>query len=381
MGKTKTEDSLVFIQKRTPTNAVSKQPTDESIKGLVSPPISFYALQKAYEDSFILGGIFAKLAAAGDSGWKDTGNIQLDEMLDRLDMKKTYENLLVYGNVFLEKVIDGKGQVAELLDILTDTMWVWRLGEEQGFVQLVSGKRHFFLTEEILHSKTTSIISKYYGDSKFSKAVDQIVLLAQIDQYYGRLFDQGLMSACLLVDKGDATGKKLGEKNRATLEIWLEDNASGAKNAFKTVVVPSALEKLDLDRNLDTEAFLKYRADLIESIAIALNIPVDLLTPKSSNRSTSEVAYDMLNQIIVKPMQDGFIRDLKEALRDTFGADVEKIEINPVDSKDEEKEMKVATGYKNAGIMTANEVRATLGLKPIAGGDILEVNKAPNTDT
>lgn len=381
MGKRENSgDRVSFINAKTP--AVSKQPVDQALKGMITPPVGFYALRKAYDDSFILGGIFDKLSAAGDSGFKETGNPELDSILRSIDMRKVFENLLVYGNVFFEKVLDGTGKVAALYDILTETMSVWRLNEEEGYVQTVSGRRMFFLLDEILHSKTTSIVTKFYGESKFSKAIDQIILLAQIDQYYSRLFNQGLMSPCLIMDKGDQNGKKLSAANRAALDDWLEDNVGGVKNAFKTAVVPTELARLELDRNIDTKAFLEYRSALIESIAIALNIPVELLMPKSSNRATAEVAYAILNNIIVKPMQGAFIRDLKESLRGTFGASVDAIELNPVDSKDDEKEMKVLTGYKTSGILTANEVREKIGLAAATGGDVLEVSKAPaSTDS
>ncbi len=363
---------VMFVRKA--EQVASKQPEDQTFKGAIDPPVTFYSLEKAYEGSFILGGIFDKLSAAGDSGFKVTGNAELDRILKELDMKNVFENLLVYGNVFIEKIADGRGMVKDLEKILTSTMSVWQLGTERGYVQRISGQRAFFLPEEILHSKLGSVTSKYYGNSKFSKAVQQIVLLSQIDSYYGKDFDRGMLGVNLLTDVGDANGKKLSEDNAAALGAWLEDNAGGSSNAFVTAIIPTKLEKIDLEKNVDPEAFLKYRSDLIESIAIALNIPADLLSSKNSNRSTSEVAYAMLNELIVKPMQDGFLADLKEALRETFQAAVDLIEMNPVDDEDDEKEMKVLTGYKRSGVLTANEVREKLGYEKHVDGDKLVVD-------
>lgn len=368
-------DAIIFIKK---TNPLSKQVEDVTIKGIINPPISFYSLERAYDQSFILGGIFEKLATASDTGFLPTGNSGLDAILDNLDAKYVFENILVFWNCFIEKILDGRGNVVELSPILTHTMSAWLLYNVFGYVQRISGWEQFFLPEEIIHCKTTSMISRYYGDSKFSKAIDQIVLLAQIDQYYGSLFDGGLVGSCLLTDEWDSTGKKLSNDNREALENWMNDNAIGAKNAFKTAIVPTTLKKLELDKNIDTKAFLDYRNDLIESIAIALNIPSDLLTSKNSNRSTAEVAYETLNDIIIKPLQKSFVQDLRDQLRAEFGSSVDKIEMKSSDAQNEEKEAKIFSEYKKSGILTANEVREKLGYPRIDGGDVLITDKQTN---
>ncbi len=46
-----------------------------------------------------------------------------------------------------------------------------------------------------------------------------------------------------------------------------------------------------------------------------------------------------------------------------------------IDTKNQLDEMKVLTGYQSAGAMTANEVRAKIGLDAIDGGDELAPKK------
>ena len=46
-----------------------------------------------------------------------------------------------------------------------------------------------------------------------------------------------------------------------------------------------------------------------------------------------------------------------------------------IDTKNQLDEMKVLTGYQSAGSMTANEVRAKIGLDAIEGGDELAPQK------
>lgn len=352
----------------------SKQVEDQTVKGIVSPPISFYSLQKAYDNSFVLGGVFEKLASAGDSGFKETGKQELDAILHGVETKRILESLLVFGNTFVEKVMDGRGKVAELSFILTDTMSVWNMNDQHGYIQQVSGRRAFFLPEEIMHLKLASVSSNWYGESKFAKTVDQIVLLSKIDQYYDKMFDKNFMGSNLFTDEGDSQGKKLNEANRDKLESWLEDNAMGLDNAFAAAIVPTKLTRVKLEESIDPEAFLTYRTELIKSIAIGLNMPVDLLLSDNANRSTSEVAYETLNQIIVQPLQEILVAELKAALRDTFGNDVDLIVLNPIGTEDNEKEMKVLTGYKKSGVLTANEVREKLGYPKHVDGDALVVD-------
>lgn len=53
---------------------------------------------------------------------------------------------------------------------------------------------------------------------------------------------------------------------------------------------------------------------------------------------------------------------------------MELIELRTPDTKNELDDMKVKTGYKTSGILTANEIREELGYDPIDGGDILQTS-------
>jgi hypothetical protein len=49
----------------------------------------------------------------------------------------------------------------------------------------------------------------------------------------------------------------------------------------------------------------------MKAIAIALNMPYDLLVTENSNRATSEISNEHFNKHVVKPLQQQFIRQLK----------------------------------------------------------------------
>lgn len=48
------------------------------------------------------------------------------------------------------------------------------------------------------HFKNTSLATKYYGASFFESAVDQLVLIEKIDQYYLNAFDKGMIKAKMI---------------------------------------------------------------------------------------------------------------------------------------------------------------------------------------
>ena len=74
-----------------------------------------------------------------------------------------------------------------------------------------------------------------------------------------------------------------------------------------------------------------------------MNIPYDLLESDNSNRSSSEVAFEMLNKTIIKPLQQTFVRQIKEQLRPIFNDMVDRIALIEPDTKNQKEEMEVWT--------------------------------------
>jgi hypothetical protein len=68
---------------------------------------------------------------------------------------------------------------------------------------------------------------------------------------------------------------------------------------------------LDLEHDIDTNAFLEYRKELFKSISIALNVPFDLLSSENSNRASSQVAIEIFNLFTIFNQQEQNIQDFK----------------------------------------------------------------------
>lgn len=376
MAKKREPQAVTIVSAAKQKSAVSKQKDGwKNITGIVHPETPFELLVDAYQGSFIVGGIVDRVATSAASGFTASGDGDLDRILSGIDTKYVFENLYVCGNVFLEVVRSNDGKISQLFPFITQQVRVKVEAIEDAnvlsYVQLVNGiDKQPFKSEEVIHARLSSMSSRYYGDSKIAKASAQISLLAQIDQYYASLFDRGFLGTSFLIDKEG----KLTEEQKKALKTALSDRAAGIKNAFSTAIIPTAMERIDLDTPVDTSAFLEYRKELIKSVCVALVIPYDLLISDSSNRAAAVSSLEAFNKDVVTPLQESFMRQLRFALEKDFPK-IKDVTFNPVDVSNQLEEMKVDVGYKHAGIMSANEVRGKLGLGPIAGADALETSK------
>ena len=111
----------------------------------------------------------------------------------------------------------------------------------------------------------------------------------------------------------------------------------------------------------------------MKSIAVGLNIPFDLLDPEGSARATKQSSIEEFNNDIVKPIQERVMSQIIQQLSEEEIPGITGLTFVPIDTSNQKEEMEVETGYKDSGIMTANEVRAKLRLAPRTDGDKLEV--------
>lgn len=236
-----------------------------------------------------------------------------------------------------------------------------------------------FLSSEILFFKRSSLSDSHYGDSLFSKSVNEIVLLTFITKYFKKFFKNGNISPIVLY----AESGQLTEEQMDKLESMINDSLSGLENADTTAIVGTKLGKIDLATIFDPEKFISLKRELKEDIAIALNIPFDLISSQDSNRSTSDVAMRMLYSDIILPLQAKILKQIKSQFLSWFDAeklaecwkgitreDIEGISFEAINLNDPEAQMKTLVGYKKEGILNANEVRKMAGLgDDIEGGE------------
>lgn len=360
-----------------------------SISGAITPPQNFRDMFFLYEESFIIGGIVDRIVTIARSEWRYPDIMTEDDrrIIESIDREYGFRSLITTGNIFYEKIRNNADKLDSLERFITtevrlckktenDITTLEYRQESDGVINPVP-----FAKENVVHIKLTSNKSRYYGDSKIYKARQQILLLALIDKFYSKMFEKWMLKTTILADKWG----KLTTKNLESIKEALEDLAKGIDNSFATIILPADIANVgSFDKDVTAEEFLKYRESLIESIAIAMNIPVDILMPAKASRNTKAESLEEFNRDIIAPLQRIFVNQIKKQLKwDIPG--LADLMLEPIDTKNQKNDMDIWTGYKKSGVMTANEVRIQLGLESHDGGDDLTMQKsdtpASSTDT
>lgn len=387
-------------------NPASKQASEKTkTVGTRTPKIPFATLTTLYYDSFVVSGLTDKIATAINSGFQ-TKDEQLMKMIEKLDHEFLNRNKVICGNAFFEVIEDWKGMVTDLVPVLTGTIEIMEDGD--GYRQQVGTDVVYFnaftpLKEraertkvwewswakadelrntgkgcgfnpslnQIYHFKNTSLDTKYYGASYFEAVVDQLVLIEQIDEYYSKAFENGMIKAKLIFPTNEK--RTFSKDDKTALKEFITSKMKWVKKAYATAIVDQEVGQLDLEHEIDANAFIEYRKELLKSVSISLNVPYDLLLSDNSNRASSQVSMETFNSFTIWPMQQQNLRDFKILFSE--GYKVDDLEYQWIDTTDEKEQMEVLTGYKKSGIMTANEVREKIGLWPIEWGDVLVVDQ------
>lgn len=356
--------------------------------GVIEPPIDFDALLYAYENSSIVSGIIQKIATKANVWFEATSNKDLDQILEDLDLETIFINYCTFGASFSERLRNVSDTL--LLDfepILTHTFRIAKdATDEVAYYQRSKSriKKVPFARDEVLYIKRPSISDRHYGDSIFSKCIDEVVLLAYITKYYKRFFKGWNIEPTVLYDKSG----KLTDEQIDKIENLINDKISWIDNSHNTVIVSWEFGKIDLSTKIDPDKFIALKRELKEDIAIATNFPFELLSPEDSNRATSEVALQQLYNDIIAPMHLRVIQQIKKQIKDwkkkatseeplskISDEDIESIKFVDVDIRDSLEEMKIYTWYKKSGVYTANEIREKLGEEEHPDGDKLEVSR------
>lgn len=375
------KNKFYLIKNKTDIISRQKETNWVGVDNVYNPPISFNVLTDTHSCSSILSWIINKIAVKANTPFLSTDNEKLDLMLANLDIEEIVTNLLIYGNCYLERLETLWGEkTLEFEKIITENA---KLSKKDN-IYLTTKKTNDleevnFTQDQILAFKRISITSKKYGDSLFSKCVDEIILLSYIIKYFKKFFWNWNISPNILFDESASLDKEQIEK----LEALINDRIAGIENSNSTVIIQSKMWKIDLATIFDPEKYIKLKRELKEDIAIGMNIPFDLLSSENSNKATSQAAMEALYSNIIIPLQDRFLIQLRKQLLSWYRSEkgstcwewiteenILKIAFSDINLKNPKEEMETLTWYQKNWVLSVNEVREIADLwSPIDWGD------------
>lgn len=223
---------------------------------------------------------------------------------------------------------------------------------------------------QILQIKNYNPNNSYVGISSLQPAAKAIFLYKKTLEWNMALLKNSARPSGALVFQ-DGNGF-LSEEQFERLKEQFYDNFSGSSNSGKPLVLEGGLRWQETNNAERLEKFLELKDSIARDIAIAFNIPPQLLGISGDNTySNMKEARLALWEENIIPLLD----HISDALSNWFShwykedllVDFDRDSISALIEKRENLWGKIA----GANFMTINEKRAMVGLTPIAGGDEL----------
>lgn len=224
---------------------------------------------------------------------------------------------------------------------------------------------------QILQLKNYNPRSSYTGMSSLEPAAKAIYLHQKTLEWNMALLKNSARPSGALVFQ-DGNGY-LSEEQFERLKEQFYDNFSGSSNSGKPLVLEGGLHWQETNNAERLEKFLDLKDSIARDIAIAFNVPPQLLGISGDNTySNMQEARLALWEENVIPLLD----HLSDSLSSWFSywydqdllIDFDRESISALTEKRENLWGKIGL----ATFMTINEKRGLVGLPPIAGGDALD---------
>ena len=225
----------------------------------------------------------------------------------------------------------------------------------------------------VLHLKNYNPTDDNLGLSSLSAAEKPIHLHGKIMDWNKSLLKNAIRPSGALVFQ-DGNGY-LSEEQFERLQQQFYDGFSGASNSGKPLILEGGLKWQETNNAERFEKFIELKDSSARDIAIAFNVPPQLLGISGDNTySNMQEARLALWEENIIPLLDKYSDALSNWLSNLYEEDLiidfDRDSISVLTKRRENLWSKIA----NASFMTINEKRAFVGLGPIKGGDKIDLN-------
>ena len=223
----------------------------------------------------------------------------------------------------------------------------------------------------VLYLKNYNPYNSQQGLSSLSAASKPINLHEKIMDWNKSLLKNAIRPSGALVFQ-DGSGY-LTDEQFERLQQQFYDNFSGASNSGKPLVLEGGLKWQETSNAERFEKFIELKDSSARDIAIAFNVPPQLLGINGDNTySNMQEARLALWEENIIPLLDKYADALSNWLSHWYSEELivefDREAISVLTERRENLWSKIA----NADFMTINEKRAFVGLDPVKGGDVIE---------
>ena len=284
-------------------------------------------------------------------------------------------NLLLYGNSYMLIDYDKTSGFYTIKNLHPNDVSELVLGDKNvGYKVISEGKTYNYKTEQsngisqILHIKNYNPNNPKRGLSCLSSASGAINLYEKIIQWNKSLLSNASRPSGALVFQ-DGNGYLTDEQFERLQEQFYE-NFSGSNNSGKPLILEGGLKWQETSNSERFEKFIELKDSLARDIAVAFNIPPQLLGISGDNTySNMQEARLALWEENIIPLLDKYSDALGSWLsywyQEDLIVDFDKEAISVLTKRREGLWSKISS----ANFMTVNEKRKLVGLTPLEGFD------------
>ena len=294
---------------------------------------------------------------------------------------KIVSHLLLYGNSYIILNSISKNSISGLYALNPQNVEIkfqkhipvaysFRSAEDSGASEQLFPIDRVSRQSKLLHIKTFNPSDPHYGLSSIAAAAKAINLHHKtLEWNMSLLRNSSRPSGALVFQDGNGY---LSDEQFERLKEQFYDNFSGSLNSGKPLILEGGLKWQDTSNSEKFEKFLELKDSIARDIAIAFNVPSQLLGINGDNTySNMQEARLALWEESIIPLLDKLSDSFSNWLSYWYGEelfiDFDRDSISCLTEKRENLWAKIA----DANFMTINEKRALVGFGPIAGGDNL----------
>ena len=291
--------------------------------------------------------------------------------------------LLLRGNSLSQIVYDGEGRIVELrpfpwefcnLNVLPNGKLLYTVTDAVGMYGK-PGLTQKLLEGEVLHLKDGGDLP-YVGKSRISRSAAVFSSGLLIQDFVSFFYGQGIRPSGAL-----EFPTKLDDSARSKLTNELRSYFAGPKGSGQAMILEQGAKWNPFSLNAEDAEVLNSRKFSVEEICRCFGVPPMMVGDfRQSTFTNSETAGKWLVAFCL----GSWAHKIESEIRKTLFTNSERphfelvIDLSGLTRGDYQGRWQANVAAKQAGILTANEIRAQEGGNPLEGGDSLSMEGKGN---